>query len=113
MSREVHVRFWEGLGVRLPRATRLPFNAKFLKRERLVESFPNRRSRPRMIGFEGRGQALQPTLRNGGVAERPRFCQYGLHARMQTVWEMAQNVSLLVDLTAMDDTQGTEHFPEG
>jgi hypothetical protein len=23
MSREVHVRFWEGLGVRLPRATRL------------------------------------------------------------------------------------------
>ena len=24
MNREVHVRFWEGLGVRFPRATRLP-----------------------------------------------------------------------------------------
>jgi len=24
MNREIHVRFWEGLGVRFPRATHLP-----------------------------------------------------------------------------------------
>jgi len=30
MSREVHVRFWEGLGVRFPRATRLVVMAKYI-----------------------------------------------------------------------------------
>jgi hypothetical protein len=31
---------------------------------------------------------------------------------MQTIREMAQNVSLLVELTAMDDTQGPEDLPD-
>jgi hypothetical protein len=30
MSREVHVRFWEGVGVQLPHATRLPYRS-FIK----------------------------------------------------------------------------------
>jgi len=35
MSREVHVRFWESAGVRLPRATRLPLyrQAQILARQ--------------------------------------------------------------------------------
>ena len=30
MNREVHVRFWEGLGVRFPRATRLISRIEFI-----------------------------------------------------------------------------------
>jgi len=34
------------------------------------------------------------------------------NARMQTIRQMAQNVSLLVELAAVNDTQGTEDLPD-
>ena len=41
MNREIHVRFWEGLGVRFPRATHL-LQYELLRRVAMVRPMPAR-----------------------------------------------------------------------
>ncbi len=57
MSREVHVRFWESVGVRFPRATRLPL----YRLERQAARSGVTLSRSTLADWVGRtGVALEP-----------------------------------------------------
>ena len=74
MSREAHVRFWEGVGVRFPRATRLPARPRQSERGALLPGLPSRFLQPTPTSSAKLGEELLrgPSYPRSGVTSRRR-----------------------------------------
>jgi len=57
------------------------------------------------LRFEGRSQAFESAPSHRDVAQLPRFPQHRLHALLQPIREVSQDISLFVKLTPVDDTE--------